>query len=142
MGTLYLRDDELLFINVGTEVRRNTSPLAQGGPHGIVVLLYLPLLQLVDWLFRGGSLRSAMGELDEIEDESGAMPLDAQFAACPGSFRIPLSKLASTRRTMWGALRLTTILDDVYVVRLGGRERELEELLSAASSGADVPSSG
>ncbi len=133
VGTLYITPDELIFINVGGESAAGAGLIATGGRYGLIFFCWLPAAQWLYGLLRGRRVAAAIDTIDTIEPQEGAMDLDDQFGACPGSFRYAFDKLATWKRTWRGRLRLTSTLDDVYDIDIAGEQEALTKLLDAAT---------
>lgn len=131
VGTLYVTDDDVYFINVGSVAPRDLQPTLP--TRGIATIMFFIGPMIAVWSMFAGQREGISGvreSLDDIEDEEGAMSIEDRYTALPGSFHIPRAKVAACERTFWGSVVLRSDLDDRYVLKLPRPRRdELVELL-------------
>lgn len=123
VGTLYLTDWGVVFIQMGSESREGGQMFAAGGLYG-AILSVEPILWALRWITGKNRLESVAESLDTPED-SEPEDLEHWYRQSPGSFRVPWHQITAYRRRWNGRVQLETTLDDRYRIAAGKSGPEL-----------------
>jgi len=134
VGTLYLTDWGVVFIQMGSESREGGQMFGLGGLYG-AILSAEPILWALRWITGKNRLKKLAEDLDMID---GPLPedLDHWYQQSPGSFRVPWHKVTAYRRRWNGRVLLETTLDDRYRIVAGKAGPELISKLAMLSEAA------